>query len=606
MTTAAIYARRSTDAQGASLDRQIAECERYIEQQGWQVGQAYSDSKSAWKENAPRPELDRMMAEAKAGKFAVLVVWEVSRLSRQEGDDSALAVIWRLRKAGVEVHSVAERSTGNTLADDLSLLIKSHAAKEESDTKSKRVTSGKRRGMLEGIYQGATAPYGYRAAGERINGRRSIKVYEPDPDSARIVREIFESYLGGATPQQIADELTRRGIEPPGAGKPHRYQRRNDPVWHQGVIRGLISNPLVAGFQHYKGVRVKACRCLDTPAVLDAIKAASNGKARAREAAVWEECDHEWVKCTNIAPPIIDPLQWERAQGVVSHRARPWAMGRTGDSEYLTHDFLLAGLLWCGHCGERVGARHDKHGRRKKKVAVYLCRGRRLGQGCPLPRIKARELDEAVRRSFVEGFVDVQATMERSREVVLARQDDEARVIREELREVEREIAEARQFGSKLDKDYASGELTGPSYERLYKGVTERIEQGQAARDRLTQRLDTLGADLATDALLDKANAIARMLRGDMETGDKAQLNQQLAEVFAEFRVTKEGSSTGDGRRIIVDPHLRPEWQPEGEWRTLDFGDPSAQGVEVVDFVEPVLRRVDLWGDGATRATYSS
>jgi hypothetical protein len=527
-------------------------------------------------------------------------VWEVSRLSRQGGAASALAVVWELQETGVDVESVTEQRTGNDLADELNLLIRGHTAKQESATKSARVTSGKRKGMLDGIYQGATAPYGYRAAGERINGRRSIKVYEPDPGSARIVREIFDSYLAGATPQQIADELTRRGIEPPGAGKPHRYQRRNDPVWHQGVIRGLISNPLVAGFQHYKGVRVKACGCLDTPTVLDAIKAASNGKARAREAAGWEECDHEWVKCTNIAPPIIDPSEWERAQGVVSHRARPWAMGRTGDSEYLTHDFLLAGLLWCGHCGERVGARHDKHGRRKKKVAVYLCRGRRLGQGCPLPRIKAVELDEAVRRSFVEGFVDVQATMERSREVMLAKQDDEARIIREELREVERVMAEARQFGAKLDKDYATGELTGASYERLYKGVAERIEHAEAARDRLTQRLDTLGADLATDALLDKANAIARMLRGDMETGDKAQLNQQLAEVFAEFRVTQEGE------RIIVDPHLRPEWQPEGEWRTLDFGDPDGAGVEVVDFVEPVLRRVDLWGEGATRATCSS
>lgn len=65
----------------------------------------------------------------------------------------------------------------------LSLLIKSHAAKEESDTKSKRVTSGKRKGMVEVIYQGWNAPYGYRAAGEQAHNRRSIEVYQPDPDA---------------------------------------------------------------------------------------------------------------------------------------------------------------------------------------------------------------------------------------------------------------------------------------------------------------------------------------------------------------------------------------------------------------------------------------
>jgi hypothetical protein len=544
------------------------------------------------------------MADAAAGEFAVLVVWEASRLSRQEGDDSALAVIWRLRKAGVEVHSVAERSTGNTLADDLSLLIKSHAAKEESDTKSKRVTSGKRKGMLEGIYQGWNAPYGYRAAGEQAHNRRTIKVYEPDPDAARIVREIFDRYLEGATPQAIADDLTRRGIEPPGANwsRAHRYKRRTEPVWHQGAIRGLIANPLLAGFQHYRGERIKNCRCLDVTERLDAIKAAKGAKARAREAAAWADCEHPWVECHTIAPAIIDPSVWERAQDVLAHRSRPWAMGRTADHAYMTHEFLLAGLLWCGHCGERVGARHDKHGRSKAKVGVYLCRGRRVGHGCPLPRIRAEQLDEAVRRSFIDGFVDVQATMERSHQVMLAQRDEEAGMVRDELREVERDLGEARQFAAKMDTDYAAGELTAASYERLYTGVTERIEHAEAARARLAARLDQLGSALVTDRPLDKANAIARMLQGEMETSDKALLNQQLTQVFAEFRVTAEG------HRIAVDPHLRPEWLPEGDWRTLDFADDQQAGVEVVDFVEPVLRKVDLWaeGEGATRVTCNS
>lgn len=364
----------------------------------------------------------------------------------------------------------------------------------------------------------------------------------------------------------------------------------------------MLSNPLLAGFQHYKGVRVKACSCLDTPAVLDAVKAARGMTGRQEAVAGWEACDHPWVQCSNVTPAIIGAGVWEQAQKVLTHRARPWGMGRTDKDTYTAHEFLLAGLMWCGHCGERVGARHDKHGRQKKKVAIYLCRGRRMGQGCPLPRIRAEDLDEAVRRSFIEGFVDVQATMERSHRIMREQRDNRATMIREEMHETERDLADARQFGIKLDDDYAAGTLTAPSYERLYKGVTDRITTGEAERKRLSDQVTALTEHQANanDGLLDKANAIARILRGDIETEDKVQLNQHLAEVFAEFRITVEGD------RIIIDPHLRPEWQPKGQWRTVDFSEGDASGVEVVDFLDPVLKRVDLWGDGATSPTCNS
>jgi len=82
----------------------------------------------------------------------VLVVYEVSRLSRQEDDDSVLAVVWRLRRAGVRVESVIEPSSGNRLADDLNLLIRGHTASEESRVKAERVKSGKARGLLQGVH----------------------------------------------------------------------------------------------------------------------------------------------------------------------------------------------------------------------------------------------------------------------------------------------------------------------------------------------------------------------------------------------------------------------------------------------------------------------
>lgn len=52
-----------------------------------------------------------------------------------------------------------------------------------------------------------------------------------------------------------------------------------------------------------------------------------------------------------------------------------------------------------------------------------------------------------------------------------------------------------------------------------------------------------------------------------------------------------------------MEPTLRKEWLPEGNWKLLDFADEDAEGIEVVEYLEPVLRRVDL-SNGSF--TYSS
>jgi hypothetical protein len=326
------------------------------------------------------------------------------RLSRQEGDDSALAVIWRLRKFGVEVHSVVERSTGNDLADDLTLLIKSHAAKEESDTKSKRVKSGKRRGVLNGVYQGARAPYGHRLAGKREHGGRLINVYEADPETSPIIRRIVDAYLRGESPQTIADGLTADGVDPPRAGVPHRYARRNDPVWHQSSIRHLVANPLLAGFATYKGERVKDCGC----ASLEDI--AAKGDRRRVAVETWARCAHEYVRSVNV-PASSTPDLWERVQRVVTTRkaaARGQRGNHTGRGRHTeTAAQCSSSRGWCGATtagSASASALTDGQGEVPKDF--YRCRGRRIRRQCDLPHIDRSELDEAVREHFVRHFVD--------------------------------------------------------------------------------------------------------------------------------------------------------------------------------------------------------
>jgi hypothetical protein len=163
-------------------------------------------------------------------------------------------------------------------------------------------------------------------------------------------------------------------------------------------------------------------------------------------------------------------------------------------------------------------------------------------------------------------------------------------VLRDEIAHVEREVASAHSLSVRARRDYESGAITADQWSRLDTDASGRAELGEAALDRLRDRLSQCDAGPGVaeiDALLDRLAAITRMVAGKLTAEDVSALSLQLAEVFEEFRVHRSGD------RIIVEPKLRSGFLPEGDWTTLDFGGDQA-GVEIVDYLDPVMRKVDL------------
>jgi DNA invertase Pin-like site-specific DNA recombinase len=75
---AAIYTRVSTTDQNPDL--QLRDLEEYATRQGWQITETYQDIISGSK--ASRPGLNRLMEDARARKFEVLLVWKLDRFGR--------------------------------------------------------------------------------------------------------------------------------------------------------------------------------------------------------------------------------------------------------------------------------------------------------------------------------------------------------------------------------------------------------------------------------------------------------------------------------------------------------------------------------------------
>jgi DNA invertase Pin-like site-specific DNA recombinase len=110
---AAIYCRTSTAKPKSSIARQMANIRPYAERQGYVLSDelTYTDEGSA-DELAQRPGLQRLLADAAAGRFDVVVVDEVSRLSRQTLTEFVATVAHPLDEAGVRLDTVAGGPVG--------------------------------------------------------------------------------------------------------------------------------------------------------------------------------------------------------------------------------------------------------------------------------------------------------------------------------------------------------------------------------------------------------------------------------------------------------------------------------------------------------------
>jgi len=78
-TRAAIYARVSTSDQ--TCEMQLRELREYCARRGWQIAREFVDT--GWSgAKASRPELDRLMQDARQRRFDAVVVWKLDRWGR--------------------------------------------------------------------------------------------------------------------------------------------------------------------------------------------------------------------------------------------------------------------------------------------------------------------------------------------------------------------------------------------------------------------------------------------------------------------------------------------------------------------------------------------
>jgi DNA invertase Pin-like site-specific DNA recombinase len=177
-TNAAIWLRVSTGHQDS--DNQVPDVTGFAEHHGYAVAETYTVSESAWnggKDNGEyRATLQRVLDDAWQGKFSVLIVWALDRITR-EGAEGALRIIRQLRERGCTLVSVKESwLNGSSEVQDVLVAFAGWMAKQESDRRSERIKAGLARRKAEGGHVGRKT-----GAADRGTRKRSgyVKAWEP-------------------------------------------------------------------------------------------------------------------------------------------------------------------------------------------------------------------------------------------------------------------------------------------------------------------------------------------------------------------------------------------------------------------------------------------
>lgn len=234
VAVAAIYTRISQDSSGEALGvaRQEDDCRKLAESQGLTVAQVYSDNDASAStySRKRRKGYERMIADARDGKFGTIVAYSNSRITRRLAELEDLIKLHE--QHGTRILTVVSGQDNLATADGRMVArIKASVDIAESDRISERVT----RKHLEFVQAGRVVGGGNRPFGWDDD---QVTVRE---DEADLIREAVADVLDGMPLRRVVARWNDAGI---------RTTKGN--AWTNGLVLQLLRSPRLAGWRVHR------------------------------------------------------------------------------------------------------------------------------------------------------------------------------------------------------------------------------------------------------------------------------------------------------------------------------------------------------------------
>ena len=319
----------STDL-SCSIQNQKAMLCDYASTMCWEIYDIYSDDDYTGSDRS-RPEFNRLLADAQAKKFDIILCKTQSRFTRElelvERYIHGLFPIWNIRFISI-VDNADTANKGNKKSRQINGLVNEWYLEDMSESIKAALDSRRK----NGFHIGSFALYGYKKDPD-LRGHLII-----DEEAAAVVKEVFTLFSKGYGKTAIARILNDRGIP-----NPTEYKRihglrfslppsKSGTLWKYSAISDMLTNEtyignLVQG--KYESISYKT----------------SINRPRPKE---------EWFRVEGTHEAIIGRELWQRVQRMLKDRTKPFKVGTIG---------LFAKKVRCASCeyvmrSTKSGGRH--------------------------------------------------------------------------------------------------------------------------------------------------------------------------------------------------------------------------------------------------------
>lgn len=359
-----------------SIQNQKSMLIEYAINQGWEIYDIYTDEDYTGADRN-RPEFNRLLKDAEARKFDIVLCKTQSRFTRElelvEKYIHGLFPLWGIRFVSIVDHADTD-VRGNKKARQINGLINEWYLEDLSEN-IKSVFNNKRK---NGVHIGAFALYGYLKDPEQ-KGHLII-----DEEAAQIVREVFTLFAQGYGKTNIARILNDRGIPNPTEYKRQKGLRYKQPkskcstLWKYFAISNMLTNEIYIGNMvqgKYGSISYKS----------------KINKPRPKE---------KWYRVENTHEPIIDRDLWNRVQTLIKEKNKPFSNGQIG---------LFARKVKCMYCGYTLHSTKHTDGTHylqcpTRHVSKNACEGSMISVNV-LEKIVLKELQELSSKYLDNSYI---------------------------------------------------------------------------------------------------------------------------------------------------------------------------------------------------------
>ena len=366
------YVRVSTDneEQKSSYIAQTDEYTQRIENNPeWIFSGIYADEGISGTSTKNRKQFNSMMDAAKRGEIDLIITKSISRFARNTVD--CLNYIREMRTINVDIYFEKENIYSSDPKVDFLLTIMSSIAQEEARNVSENVKWNVKKRFNNSVpIINHNRFLGYTK--EKRGGNLIV-----DPEEAKIVQEIFQMYISGVGPMNIARHMESKGVLT-GAG----FEK-----WSMSTIHSILTN------EKYTGDLIQ------------------------QKTLTVDYLSHKKVTNKNLAPmyhtenaheAIIDKETFLLAQQIRNDRAKA-KRGKDKNVAKYNVTYPYSAFIICSECGRTLKRRYWNYGKPSQRV-MQQCGNYILG--------KAHCTAKATYQEMIEG-----ATVKMLNEVFLQEKD---------------------------------------------------------------------------------------------------------------------------------------------------------------------------------------